>query len=368
MNQSWFHYSRAPSLIDAERWPHVFYDPSCVGKLFKRSFLFDNNLFFPQSFHEDQAFCFKLFSLNEKMAVSNKIVYFYVARSSEQVSSGTQIFSTEKFRQILLAGTLASETLLRSTLNPSTKNHALGLLVLRYDRFLYKRAQAEKKSGSKSRSDEGAARNDDEALASSVALQLLQRLMVSIQDEVIVRHARYFPLVFLMTKRGKYDLAEEVYSGDSSNARAYLELSDERCLNSLDEVSETGRYDYFKAVPLAKAGGSVVTEMSYLYRLGALFVNAYKNPGEVWKTPAEAVTLAFDVVTGIGRKKQKAAEQERLESSIEALRNHSDFITATTAYQLGLALKEAITQGPAKIRRLPSRIKAIYLSSAGKRA
>lgn len=352
INQSYYHYSKAPEVIDAEHWPHVFYDPSCVGKLYKRSFLWENKLFFPQSFHEDQVFCFNLFSTNEKIAITSKVVYFYVARQSTQAVSGTQVFSAEKFRQILLAGTLASETVQHATLTSAVKDHAKGFLLLRYDRFIWKRSSGQLELV------------DDSQFVDE--FRALQRLVRSISDQVVVDNTRYFPLLFLLVKRGNYELAAQVYRGNPEEAVEYFRSEEDFPLELLGVLLDSKRfkhaYNYYTAVPLNDPDGDsdLVTEMSYGYRLGAIFVDALKSPIKTLHAPFKLAALGFDMATLRGRQKQEDAKIRLQKNSHQALQNHSAFIKSTAGYQVGVAILEAITRGPGEIFALPARIRRIY--------
>jgi glycosyltransferase involved in cell wall biosynthesis len=354
VNQSYYHYSKAPSVINSEQWPHLFYDPSCVGKLFNRSFLLSNNLFFPQSFHEDQVFCFKILSLNERIAVTNKVIYFYVAREQKHVPSGTQIFSPRKLRQILLAGTLASDIVRSSTLDSGVQDYALGFLLLRYDRFIWKRSTGPT--------------SDESNLEFFAEFGTLQQFVQPIGDEIIVKNTRYFPLLFLMVKRGESGIATEVYEGKTTSAIQYLEKDLNFSRDLLEKLCQIdhweGAYNYYRSVPISSMYDDLVTEMSYGYRLGAIFVEAFKSPGGVFKIPFQITLLVFDLATGTGRKKQDDSMQRLLENSPQALGHHSDFVKSTAAYKLGVALMEAFTQGPSKLIKLPAKIRHIYRTTA----
>lgn len=352
VNQSYFHYSKAPDVISASSWPHLFYDPSSVAKLYDRNYLLANHIFFPQSFHEDQAFCFHLYARDEPIAVCRDIVYFYIARPTDDLKSGTQTFSYEKLQQILLAGKLAASHVDESLLHDKVKYYAMGFLVMRYDRFIWKLAQQ--------------VSADQLHTVLDLVMQSLQSFLLTLADEVIITHARHYDMYFLMVKRGEHQAARDVLSGNNRSAITLLSsqnaLTPEliQALASGESLAST--YNYYRAVRLANTinEGSLVTEESYGYRLGHIFVAAAKRPVDALYIPIRLLLLLVDIITRRGRVKELRAKERLLQSSEQALLNHSDFIKSTAAYQLGVALLEAITNAPDSSVKLPARIKSIY--------
>ena len=359
INQSYYHYAFCPSVSIPEEWRHVFQDPSCVGKLYKREFLIENSLFFPQSYHEDQAFCFSLFSNNQRFSVVKKIVYFYVARPIGQEKSGTQTFSSEKFRQIMLSGRLSKDILMRSTISEDVKDFGLGFLLLRYDRFMWKK------------------RSSQESLEEQTTfLDNIHRLfpIISMADDVsIIDNCTYYPALFLAVKRQEFELAKDIYLHGETEA---LSSTEKRNLLPIDALNlrrrelDRGRYDYFSSVALNSTAYSNlnhvegITEMSYGYRLGAIFVDSFKQPARWIIAPFDLCLLAFDMITKRGRKKQVKLTRTLLAQSPEAIEAHSRVVHSTAAYRLGVVLMEAMIGGPSKILRLPSNIKKLYRQTA----
>ncbi len=352
INQAYYHYSKAPKMVTAESWPHVFYDPSCAGKMYQREFLLDSKLFFPQSFHEDQVFAFKLFSSSERIAVTKSVVYLYVARSEPGVQSGTQTFTNEKFREMLLAGTLARAIVKQSGLPSSIVEYALGFLVMRYDRFLWKQSSLGN-------------REVDDALYDET-MALLERFLSEISDEVIWRNARHCAVFLLLIKRSMHDLAAKLRFDDSGTvlsgmiSEQVLPGDIQIALQSASEL--VSRYNYYRAVPIGSlsTNSHVITEMSYGYRLGQIFVDVAKSPGKVLLLPLRMVVLLYDMATGKGRVKERVKREEFLKSSPQALLNHSAFIQSTASYRLGVAIMEVFTGSPKAIFKLPGKVKQIY--------
>lgn len=350
VNQSWFHYSKAPEIVLTENWRHIFYDPSCVGKLYLREFLIQNSIFFPHSFHEDLVFCFSLFSKNVPMSVVRKVVYFYIGRPKGSDVSGTQTFSIEKFRQMMLAGNLAFETVCTAGLKTRVEHHALGFLMLRYDRFLWKKRAAD---------------SHQEGTALSAMLPGLYEIIEAADDLLIVDSCRYFPALFLAVKRQQFDVAEAIYLRGEDGT---LELNEYKALLPLDllasrreELSTGGQYDYF--TPQVMDGlerSELITDMAYGYRLGSVFVEGFKSPASCLRAPFDLSILAFDMLSGRGRKKQQRAAESLLAQSKQALESHSRIIQSTAAYRLGVALMEAVTASPPELLALPVRIRSIY--------
>lgn len=356
INQAYYHYTKAPGTITAESWPHVFYDPSCAGKMYQRQFLLDSKLFFPQSFHEDQVFTFRLFSSSERIAVTKSVVYLYVARPVTGDKSGTQTFTNEKFREMLLAGTLAKTVVKQSGLPARIVEYALGFLVMRYDRFLWKQKSL------------GDWEGDSSLYAETIAL--LERFLSEIPDEVIWRNARYCAVFLLLTKRSMYELAAGMRVDERAEKLYELILTGvlpgdiQDALVLAPEV--VSKYNYYKAVPIGNLSDNshIVTEMSYGYRLGQIFVDVAKSPGKVLLVPLRMVALLYDMVTRKGRVKEKVQKEVILQISSQALFNHSAFIKSTAAYRLGVAIMEAFTSSPKAVFKLPGKIKRIYEETA----
>ena len=352
INQAYYHYSKAPGTITAESWPHVFYDPSCAGKMYQRKFLLESRLFFPQSFHEDQVFTFKLFSSLDLIAVTNSIVYLYVARSEPGVQSGTQTFSNEKFREMLLAGTLAKFEVKQSGLSTRVLEYALGFLVMRYDRFLWKQNSS------------GNWQGDPTVYADTIGL--LGKFLSEIPDEIIWRNARYCAVFLLLTKRSMHDLAarlrlpeiEEVLSKLISDGEIPADIED--TLESAPDL--VSKYNYYRAVPVGSLTDNtqIVTEMSYGHRLGEIIVDVAKSPVKVLLVPWRTTVLLFDMVSRKGRIKERVHKEKILQDSSQALLNHSAFIKSTASYQLGVAIMESFTRSPTAVFKLPGKVKRIY--------
>ncbi|MFC1776858.1 glycosyltransferase [Pseudomonadota bacterium] len=352
INQAYYHYTKAPRIITAASWPHVFYDPSCAGKMYQREFLLDSKLFFPQSYHEDQVFTFKLFSSLERVAVTKSVVYLYVARDSTDEKSGTQTFTNKKLREMLLAGILAKSIVGKSGLSISKVEYALGFLVMRYDRFLWKQNSTHEWKTDKAGYDE--------------VIGLLERFLRNLPDELIWKSAKYNAVFLLLVKRSMHDLANRLRV-DEHAENLYQMIQDGSLPNdvgrSLVLAPElVSKYDYYKAVPIGNLGENthIVTEMSYGYRLGHIFVDVAKKPWKVLLMPFRLILLTYDMVTRKGRTKEKTQKEVFLQSSPQALVNHSEFIKSTASFRLGVAIMEAFTSSPKAVLRLPAKIRGIY--------
>lgn len=356
INQAYYHYTKAPGTITAESWSHVFYDPSCAGKMYQRQFLLDSKLFFPQSFHEDQVFMFKLFSSMERIAVTKSVVYLYIARPVTSEKSGTQTFTNEKFWEMLLAGTLARSVVKQSVLPGHIIDYALGFLVMRYDRFLWKQS---------SMGDWG---SDSAIYAETVAL--LERFLSEIPDEVIWRNARYCAVFLLLTKRSMHELAARLRADERVENLEDMVLTEALPVDIRDalelEPEVVSKYNYYKAVPIGNLSDNsqIVTEMSYGYRLGQVFVDVSKSPGKIFLVPWQMVVLLYDMVSRKGRVKEKHQKEVMLQNSSQALLNHSAFIKSTASYRLGVAIMEAFTSSPRAVLKLPGKIRRIYEQTA----
>ncbi|MEH6587166.1 MAG: glycosyltransferase [Halioglobus sp.] len=353
INQSFFHYSKAPELITPNTWPHVFYDPSCVGKLYSRSFLLKQEVFSPQSFQEDQAFNFSLFSRVKEIAVCDETVYLYIARPDDQAPSDTQTFTNEKLRQISLTGGLASHYVEESSISETIKSYAIGFLVLRYDRFLW----------AQYRDNVNYCVHDDRLNA----LSELGCFLSSVSDDVILTNTRYHPITMLLLKYGAFSLAESSFlSIDDSHVDCLKKNStiNDKDLELLaDGGSLASSYNYYRSVPIKSSLDNVelVNEESYGYRLGFIFVDCMKNPSHIVYMPFRSMSLLADMVTKNGRLKQKNAYEEiSRHKNSQWLYENSEYIKLTAAYRLGVALLEAFTHGPKSFFSLPAKVSQIY--------
>ncbi|MCF6224861.1 MAG: glycosyltransferase [Xanthomonadales bacterium] len=355
INQAYYHYSKAPRSFTPASWPHVFYDPSCVGKLISRRLLLEHKIYFPQSYHEDQVFNFKLFTSATTICKTNAVVYLYIARpAASPALSGTQTFTAEKFRQILIAAQLARSILDTSGLPRRVKNHALGFLILRYDRFLWKQQSTttlKEAPGSQQQ-----------------ALALLAAFLQSVPDETIWNQAKHLPLALLLLKRQQFPLVSQVLEGNNSESFEYLCREGSIPVNILgilksgDQLST--RYNYYKAMPLLSANSSIITQMDYGYRLGSVFVDIAKQPTLIFLLPFRLLLLVFDMLSKRGRKKQQHFKNKMAQTySHQQFIERSIILKKTAAHQLGVAILEAFSKSPSKIFELPGRIKQIYVQT-----
>jgi len=312
----------------------------------------DSKLFFPQSFHEDQVFAFNLFSRSVRTAVTKSVVYLYIDRSEPGVQSGTQTFSNKKLREMLLAGTLAGFFVRQSGLTARLIEYALGFLVMRYDRFIWKQNSMARRQGDSTANDE--------------INWLLAKFLSGVPDEVIWRNARHCVVFLLLTKRSMHELAAKLRTPDSGPAVAEL-IADRKLPADIQDklgsaTQRVSKYNYYKAVPIGslRDNHQVVTEMSYGYRLGRIFVDVAKSPVKVLLAPFEMAVLAYDMVTRKGRLKGSEKKEAMLQNSSQALLNHSDFIRSTASYQLGVAIMEAFTRSPWAVFALPGKAWRIF--------
>ncbi|GAB3282123.1 glycosyltransferase [Parahaliea aestuarii] len=359
INQSYYHYTQGPYAVSAESWPHVFYDPSCVGKLYRKTFLIENGLFFPQSYHEDQLFCMQLFATGVSASVVKEILYFYMARQEEGVQSGTQTFTLEKLTQITRIG-LAVATILKNTaLLPDVVDHAIGFLLIRYDRYLWKRDQL--------------GQGLDSILADKVALRALSAFLGAAPDHLILNSCKYNAVIFLLLKRQEFERCEQWLSGDRQDVAGYLVGRGAVSLEEMEQVLSGAKwqfqFNYYRAVEVgvrtSGAGWDItlVTDMSYGYRLGSIIVNWVKKPLSILMAPWHFSVLLFDMISPRGRKREQARRQALQATSLQGLEIHSDYVIKTAAYRLGVLLLEAaVFKGP-KLSELPERIRTIYMET-----
>jgi glycosyltransferase involved in cell wall biosynthesis len=142
ISQSAAHFLYAPSTVNSEIWPALADDCSSVAKMISRQLIINTKNFFPKSFHEDQFFTSMLFKSTSKVAVCDKIVYYYRGHEKE---TGTQNFSLEKFRQILLIGlAIFRDFNSHPSLSKRYKERKFSHILARYDRFLRNYARSSK--------------------------------------------------------------------------------------------------------------------------------------------------------------------------------------------------------------------------------
>jgi len=355
INQSYYHYSKAPRSFTPASWPHVFYDPSCVGKLISRRFLLEHKIYFPQSYHEDQVFNFKLFTSATTICKTNAVVYLYIARpAASPALSGTQTFTAEKFRQILIAAQLAISILDTSGLPRRVKNRALGFLVLRYDRFLWKQ--------------QSIPTNKEASEVQLQAFDLLAALLKRVPDETIWKQAKHLPLALLLLKRQQFPLVAQALKGNKSASIEYLYREGtipEKILGLLKAGGRLStRYNYYKAMPLLSEKSTIITQMDYGYRLGSIFVDILKRPILIFLLPFRLILLAFDMLSKRGREKQNKLEKEIINNhNQQQLIERSMILEKSAAHRLGVAILETFSISPGKIIKLPGKIKQIYIQT-----
>lgn len=337
INQAYYHYHHAPDVITAQRWPHVFYDPSCVGKLYRREFLLRHRVFFPQSFHEDQAFMFQLFSLDPKCALAREIVYLYIARPVGEGVSGTQQFTEEKFEQILLVGNYALQRVRHAELPGILVRKAEGYLLMRYDRFLWKRKSNQQVP------------TFDQASWIRMA-RTLQSILEPIDLGVIIEHCRYHCMVFLCLKYGYFDRAlAALDDGGKEELKRFKAsgLLDEKTVKGI-ESAEIWQYapDYYRAHRVDAPPGSddIVTDMSYGYRLGDLLVGGRSRDALLTRVMA-TLKLVGDMVTKRGRTRETQRRAQLGDQSTLKLLEHSESIKASPAFVAGVRVLESLSKG-----------------------
>lgn len=73
------------------------------NKLIYRSFLLNNNLFFVEGlFHEDELWTFSCLSCAHKIAISNKVTYYYVIRDTSIQRNPDALFHNEQYSKVYL--------------------------------------------------------------------------------------------------------------------------------------------------------------------------------------------------------------------------------------------------------------------------
>lgn len=311
INQSGYHYLKAPEVISAQKWPSVFLDPSSVGKLYDREFLLKNNIFFSQSYWEDGFFCVSLFLKAQKIAVCHAIVYEYVGRPAVGQKSGTQTFSQEKLSQILKVSRCCLELAEKEPYEQH--DMIIRLMVIRLDRFLYKFISS------------------DNSLTLDCYM-LLHNILLHIPNVSLQRYARYCGKLFELVATNR-DGVEEL---------------------TPDLLEDKGRcvyYDFYRpyVLPIKKEKRI----FSFKYELGLIFVNIAKKEHGARKNCLKKIAqLAYRVVKYRGLKVKDSHNELASDYSFE-------MIHETAAYRLGDLLVESV-RAPWKMLVFPQRVWSLW--------
>lgn len=307
INQSYFHYSKAPSIINNETWPSLFIDPSSVGKLISRRFLFENKTFFPQSYWEDQFFCIQLFMEAEKISVTKEIVYYYVGYPVDNKESGTQTFSSEKFQQILNVTSLCLKMVSVKKNRSKQLNTIKRFLLRRIGRFVYKYT------------------NNFVKQLMDYEVDLL-RTFLSHYSSQELSYAVEGELFFKALKKGKSEIDYDL-----------------KYTSALSSSS----FDYFKPFYLPVSSTVVCGQDTYVrsfkYRLGDVFVRvARKEKWAILKVPVRLTVLFIDLISVRGLwNGKKTVTQSKADPNV----------SGTAAYCLGVLLIDCLKR-PNKLLRL----------------
>lgn len=311
INQSGYHYLKAPELISAERWPSVFLDPSAVGKLYRRDFLIKNNLFFSQSYWEDGFFCVSLFLTAQEIAVCHTIVYEYVGRPAIGRESGTQTFSKNKLSQILRVSSLCIE--LAEKKPKKQKDMIIRLMIIRVDRFLFKFIS----NGN---------------ILPPECYSLLHNLLKQLPSTSIDSYTKY---------------CKKLFEHVSASKNCVEELTPD----ILEHQKHSIHYDYFIPYALPTTGKRHI--FSFKYELGLLFVNiAKKNIGAKSNFLKNFSQLMYYFVKYkmLGMKDFKRKQANNYDCQT---------IQNTAAYRLGNLLVESF-RTPWKLLMLPQKIQSLW--------
>jgi len=93
-------YDKAAACTTIDAFPDLLHDSSVCNKLYRREFLVQNNLLFPENTYcEDVYFCFKSYLLAKKITILPKIIHEYRGRGAGCAPSGTQTFSIDRLIQ-----------------------------------------------------------------------------------------------------------------------------------------------------------------------------------------------------------------------------------------------------------------------------
>ncbi len=93
-------YVREIVNTNLEQTPVLLSDTSSCNKIYRRSFLLENNIWFPEkTFCEDVEFIYKSYLLSEQISISPRIFHEYRGRKRGEAHSGTQTFSEKRVCQ-----------------------------------------------------------------------------------------------------------------------------------------------------------------------------------------------------------------------------------------------------------------------------
>lgn len=240
ISQNFLHYLRAPTVFTPEEWPAVFVDGSCVGKLFRKEFLLDNEIKFPCSYHEDSFFMNQVFTSNPRISNIELPVYLYIGRGS---GSGTTTFTYDKFLQIIQSGVI----LINYLRNGFGKSYELGAFatkyrLIRYDRFLAKYIKSQGSSGDRYELIRS-------ALIMTEIHHPLRSLLQRCDDCEVVRNCKALGVFLFFLKHGALDLLVRAISGDPDNANRLLGPSYSVDWKTL-YFDQTDSFDYYEQYSL----------------------------------------------------------------------------------------------------------------------
>lgn len=93
-------YKREIINTNLDNTPILLTDTSSCNKIYRRSFLLDNNIWFPEkTFCEDVEFVYKSYLLSDRITISPRIFHEYRGRKAGDSPSGTQTFSDKRVCQ-----------------------------------------------------------------------------------------------------------------------------------------------------------------------------------------------------------------------------------------------------------------------------
>lgn len=234
---SYRYYVREIANTSLDQDPWLLADTSCCNKLYRKSFLIEHNLRFPENIYcEDVHFIYRVYLASQIITLSPQIIHQYRGRQRGGVPSGTQTFSQQRLHDIF--------AVYGEMLKTFEKNSSTEVQVRLHQQIVKKAAQLFSKLPGFP--DGGASFYRD-----------VQATVSSISPERIAHHGGHYTLPFVMIQNGFFnhasailnygliptvveDFFKQMVDVDPEGLKALLKVSILKNISTLDRVISHG--------------------------------------------------------------------------------------------------------------------------------